>query len=211
MGVTRLGILVSGRGSNLQAVIDGIRDGSVPATIAVVISNTHNAPALERAERDGLTTVFLDPKSVMDMADPRQTYDRKLLDILRQHQVELVILAGYMRIVSPALIEAYASRMMNIHPSLLPSFPGLHAQQQALDHGVRISGCTVHFVTDGVDEGPVILQGAVPVHAGDTVETLSERILNEEHRLLPQAIRLFAEGRLHVTGRAVHIRGESLA
>ncbi len=207
MRVIRLGILVSGRGSNLQAILEGIEAGSVPARIVVVVSNKHNAPALAYAGQHGLTTVFLDPKSVTSTTDPRQAYDRKLLQVLNQHEVELVILAGYMRIVSSALIEAYASRIMNIHPSLLPSFPGLCAQQQALDYGAKISGCTVHFVTEGVDEGPVILQEAVPVHEGDTVETLSERILNEEHRLLPQAIRLFAEERLHVTGRAVHIRG----
>ena len=208
MRVTRLGILVSGRGSNLQAIMDGIEAGIVPAKIVVVISNKHNAPALKYAGQHGLTTVFLDPQSVASATDPRQAYDRKLLQVLNQHQVELVILAGYMRIVSSALIEAYAARMMNIHPSLLPNFPGLCAQQQALDHGVKMSGCTVHFVTEGVDEGPIILQEAVPVHEGDTVETLSERILNEEHRLLPRAIRLFTEGRLHVTGRAVRIRGE---
>ena len=207
MRVIRLGILVSGRGSNLQAILKGIESGSVPARIVVVVSNKHNAPALAYAGQHGLTTVFLDPKSVTSTTDPRQAYDRKLLQVLNQHKVELVILAGYMRIVSSALIEAYASRIMNIHPSLLPSFPGLCAQQQALDYGAKISGCTVHFVTEGVDEGPVILQEAVSVHEGDTVETLSERILNEEHRLLPRAIRLFAEGRLHVTGRAVHIRG----
>ena len=208
MRVIRLGILVSGRGSNLQAIMDGIEAGMVPARIAVVISNKHNAPALKYAGHHGLTTVFLDPKSVTSATDPRQAYDRKLLQVLNQHQVELVILAGYMRIVSSVLIEAYAARMMNIHPSLLPSFPGLCAQQQALDHGAKLSGCTVHFVTEGVDEGAIILQEAVPVHEEDTVETLSERILNEEHNLLPRAIRLFAEGRLHVTGRTVHIRGE---
>ncbi len=207
MRVIRLGILVSGRGSNLQAILDEIKAGTVPAEIVVVVGNRHKAPALARAECHGLTTVFLDPRSVADSADPRQAYDRKLLRVLKRHGVDLVILAGYSRIVSSVLVDAYALRMMNIHPSLLPSFPGLRAQQQALDHGVRISGCTVHFVTEGVDEGAIILQEAVPVHEGDTVETLSERILNEEHRLLPRAIRLFAEERLHVTGRTVHIRG----
>ncbi|MDD9860105.1 MAG: phosphoribosylglycinamide formyltransferase [Nitrospira sp.] len=211
MRVIRVAILVSGRGRNLQAIIDEVESGTVPAEIVVVISDNHKAPALERARRHGLATVFLDPKSVTDTAHPRQAYDRKLLQALNGYQAELVILAGYMRIVSSVLLDAYALRMMNIHPSLLPSFPGLRAQQQALDHGVRVSGCTVHFVTEGVDEGPIILQRAVPVHEGDTVETLSERILNEECRLLPQAIRLFAEGRLHVTGGAVHIRAGKLA
>ncbi len=208
MRVTQLGVLVSGRGSNLRAIAEGIEAGTVPARIAVVVGNKHNVPAMEYAGRHGLKTVFLDPKSVTSSTDPRRAYDRKLLRVLNEHRVELVILAGYMRIVSSALIEAYASRMMNIHPSLLPSFPGLDAQQQALDHGAKISGCTVHFVTEGVDEGPIILQQAVPVHEGDTAETLSERILNEEHQLLPQAIRLFAEGRLRVTGRTVRIDGE---
>ena len=210
MGMTRLGILVSGRGSNLRAIMDEIAAGTVPARIAVVISNTRTAPAMEYAGRHGLTTVFLDPKSVTAEADPRLAYDRNILQALNRHQVDLVILAGYMRVVSPALIEAYASRMMNIHPSLLPSFPGLRAQQQALEHGAKVSGCTVHFVTEGVDEGPIILQEAVPVREGDTVETLSERILKEEHRLLPRAIRLFAEGRLRVEGRVVHIRAAAV-
>ncbi len=208
MHLIRLGILVSGRGSNLQAIIDAIESGAVSAEIAIVISNQRNAPALERAARHGLNTAFLDPKSVAGTSDARQAYDRQLLQLLRQHQVQLVILAGYMHIVTPVLIDAYASRMMNIHPSLLPSFPGLRAPQQALDHGVKVSGCTVHVVTEGVDEGPIILQQAVPVRTGDTVETLSERILNEEHWLLPKAIQLFAEGRLQVTGRVVQIHDE---
>lgn len=202
----RLGILVSGRGSNLQAVIEAIETGAVKAEIAVVISNKQQVPALERAHRHGRTTVFLDPKSVAGKPDPRQTYDQKLLDTLQHYQVQLVVLAGYMKMVTSVLINAYESRIMNIHPSLLPSFPGLHAQQQALDHGVKVSGCTVHFVTEGMDTGPIILQQAVPVKEGDTVEALSERILKEEHRILPQAIQLFAEGRLTIAGRAVHIR-----
>lgn len=206
MNVLRLGILVSGRGSNLQAIIDEIEAGTVRAEIAVVVSNKQGVPALERAERHGLTTVFLDPKSVAGTPDPRQAYDRKLLQTLQDHQVQLVVLAGYMKIVTPVLIDAYESRIMNIHPSLLPSFPGLHAQKQALDHGVKVAGCTVHFVTEGMDTGPIILQRAVPVEEGDTADTLSERILKEEHGLLPRAIRLFADGRLRVEGRAVHIR-----
>lgn len=206
MSVIQLGVLVSGRGSNLQAIIDAIEAGTMSANVAVVISNKPRAPALARAERHGLATVFLDPQSVADQPNPRQAYDRKLLETLQQHRVQLVILAGYMKIVTRVLIDAYESRMMNIHPSLLPSFPGLHAQQQALEHGAKVSGCTVHFVTEGMDEGPIILQQAVPVEAGDTAETLSERILREEHRLLPRAIQLFAEGRLTVAGRTVHIR-----
>ena len=206
MNALRLGILVSGRGSNLQAIIDEIEAGTVKAEIAVVISNKQGVPALERAERYGLTTVFLDPKSVAGMPDPRQAYDHILLEALQHHRVQLVVLAGYMKIVTSVLIDAYESKMMNIHPSLLPSFPGLHAQQQALDHGVKVAGCTVHFVTEGMDTGPIILQRAVPVEEGDTADILSERILKEEHGVLPRAIQLFAEGRLRVEGRVVHIR-----
>lgn len=206
MNVLRLGVLVSGRGSNLQAIIDEIEAGTLKAEIAIVVSNKQGVPALERAERHGLTTVFLDPKSVANASDPRQTYDQKLLETLQCHKVQLVILAGYMKIVTSVLIDPYESRIMNIHPSLLPSFPGLHAQKQALDHGVKVAGCTVHFVTEGMDTGPIILQQAVPVEEGDTEDVLSERILKVEHGLLPRAIRLFAEGRLRVTGRTVHIR-----
>ena len=206
MNVLRLGVLVSGRGSNLQAIIDEIEAGTVKAEIAVVLSNKQGVPALERAERHGLTTVFLDPKSTAGAPDPRRAYDEKLLKTLQRHRVQLVVLAGYMKIVTPVLIDAYESRIMNIHPSLLPSFPGLHAQQQALDHGVKVAGCTVHFVTEGMDTGPIILQRAVPVEEGDTAETLSDRILKEEHRLLPRAVQLFAEGRLRVEGRTVHVR-----
>jgi phosphoribosylglycinamide formyltransferase-1 len=206
MSVLRLGVLVSGRGSNLQAIMNEIEAGTVKAEIAVVISNKQGVPALERAERHGLTTVFLDPKSVADTPNPRQAYDQKLLETFQHHQVQLVVLAGYMKIVTSVLIDSYESRIMNIHPALLPSFPGLDAQRQALDHGVKVSGCTVHFVTEGMDTGPIILQRAVPVEEGDTADTLSERILKEEHGLLPRAIQLFAEGRLTVEGRAVHIR-----
>ena len=208
MSVLRLGVLVSGRGSNLQAIMNEIEAGTVKAEIAVVISNKQGVPALERAERHGLTTVFLDPKSVADTPNPRQAYDQKLLETLQHHQVQLVVLAGYMKIVTSVLIDSYESRIMNIHPALLPSFPGLDAQRQALDHGVKVSGCTVHFVTEGMDTGPIILQRAVPVEEGDTADTLSERILKEEHGLLPRAIQLFAEGRLTVEGRAVHIRDD---
>ncbi len=206
MNMLRLGVLVSGRGSNLQAIMNEIEAGTVKAEIAVVISNKQGVPALERAERHGLTTVFLDPKSVADTPNPRQAYDQKLLETLQHHQVQLVVLAGYMKIVTSVLIDSYESRIMNIHPALLPSFPGLDAQRQALNHGVKVSGCTVHFVTEGMDTGPIILQRAVPVEEGDTADTLSERILKEEHGLLPRAIQLFAEGRLTVEGRVVHIR-----
>ncbi len=203
----RLGILASGRGSNLQAVIDAIEGGSLSARVAVVISNKRDAQALERARRHGAPNVFVDPKPFAGRPDGREDYDHALLAVLHKHDVELVLLAGYMKIVTPVLINAYPDRMMNIHPSLLPSFPGLDVQQKALDWGVKVAGCTVHFVTDKVDEGPIIMQAAVPVLDGDTADTLSARILAQEHRIYPQAVQLFAEGRLTVEGRRVRIRG----
>jgi len=204
-GKLRLGILASGRGSNLEALIEAIEFGTVQARIAVVISNKKEAQALERARIHGVTDVFLDPKPYANMSDKREAYDRGILDILRKYDVGLVLLAGYMKIVTPVLIEAYRNRMMNIHPSLLPSFPGLDVQKQALEWGVKVAGCTVHFVTEGVDEGPIILQAAVPVLERDSPETLAARILVEEHKLYPRAVQLYAEGRLHVEGRRVRI------
>ncbi len=204
----RVGVLASGRGSNLQAIIDAIEARVLDAQIAVVLSNKKDAQALERARRHGLMDVFLDPKPFAGQADSREAYDRAVLDVLRKQDVELVALAGYMRIVTPVLIAAYPYRIMNIHPSLLPSFPGLDVQQKALEWGVKISGCTVHFVTEGVDEGPIIIQAAVPVLEGDSAETLAARILAEEHRIYPRAIQLYAEGHLRVEGRRVHVTGE---
>jgi phosphoribosylglycinamide formyltransferase-1 len=199
----RLGVLASGRGSNLQAIIDAIEKGRLGAVVlAVVISNKAEALALERARKHGAPALFLDPKATPD----REAYDAVILDHLRKYDVGLVVLAGYMKIVTRVLIDAYPNRIMNIHPSLLPSFTGLKAQQQALDWGVRVSGCTVHFVTEGVDTGPIIRQATVPVMEGDTAESLEARILVEEHRLYTEAIQLFAEGRLTVEGRQVHIK-----
>jgi phosphoribosylglycinamide formyltransferase-1 len=203
----RLGILASGRGSNLQAIIDAIEAGKLSAEIAVVVSNKQDAPALGRARRHRVPDVFLDPKPFANDPTPREAYDRAILEVLRKHDVELVLLAGYMKIVTPILIEAYRHRMMNIHPSLLPAFPGLDVQKKALEWGVKLAGCTVHFVTEGVDEGPIIIQAAVPVLEGDTVETLSDRILHEEHRIYPRAVQLYAEGKLRVDGRQVQILG----
>ena len=197
----RLGVLASGRGSNLQAIIDAIEKGTLDAVLAVVISNKMEAPALERARKHGAPAVFLDPKA----APGREDYDRNILEQLRVYNVALVVLAGYMKIVTSGLREAYDERMMNIHPSLLPAFPGLAAQKQALDWGVKVSGCTVHFVTEGVDAGPIIRQTAVPVLETDTEESLAARILVEEHRIYPEAIQLFAQGRLTVEGRMVRI------
>jgi len=205
MNPLRIGVLASGRGSNLQAIIDAIEAKTLDATIAVVVSNKQDAVALKRAQQHGIPGMYLDPKSVVDELDPRVTYDQKILKILKEHDVELVLLAGYMKIVTPVLIDAYQSRMMNIHPSLLPSFPGLGAQKQASHAGVKVSGCTVHFVTEGVDEGPIILQSAVPVNEEDTVDSLSARILDKEHQLFPRAVQLFAEGRLYVEGRRTKI------
>jgi len=205
----RIGVLASGRGSNLQAIIDAIEAGKLDAKIVLVLSNKKDAVALERARKHGLTDVFLDPKPLAGQSDSREAYDRAVLDVLRKHDVELVLLAGYMKIVTPVLVKAYENRMMNIHPSLLPSFPGLDVQKKALDHGVKLSGCTVHFVTDGVDEGPIIIQAAVPILEGDTPETLAARILVEEHKIYPKAVQLYAEGRLNVSGRIVRISGAS--
>lgn len=198
----RLAVLASGRGSNLQAIIDAITEGRLRAVLAVVISNKAESQALERARKHGAPAVFLDPKATPG----RDAYDAVILEHLRQHDVGLVALAGYMKIVTRVLIDAYANRIMNIHPSLLPSFPGLEAQQQALDWGAKVSGCTVHFVEEGVDTGPIIQQAAVPVLEGDTAESLEARILAQEHRIYPEAIQLFAEGCLTVEGRRVHIK-----
>ena len=201
----RVAVLASGRGSNLQALIDSIEANQVQAAIVAVISNKKDAVALERARTHGLKDLFVDPKPLAGQPDSREAYDRALLAILQQHDVELVLLAGYMKIVTAVLVNAYANRMMNIHPSLLPSFPGLDVQKKAIEWGCKLAGCTVHFVTEGVDEGPIILQAAVPILDDDSPETLATRILVQEHKLYPRAVQLFAEGRLHVEGRRVLI------
>ena len=201
----RIAVLASGRGSNLQAVIDAIERGEVPARIVAVISNKQDAVALERARKHGIKEEFLDPKPFAGRPDSREAYDRLVLEQLRQLEVELVLLAGYMKIVTRVLVEAYANRMMNIHPSLLPSFPGLDVQKKAIEWGCKLAGCTVHFVTEGVDDGPIILQAAVPVIDEDTPETLAARILEQEHKIYPKAVQLFAEQRLRVEGRRVFI------
>lgn len=205
MDALRVAVLASGRGSNLQAIIDAIEAGTLDAKIVAVISNKREGPALERARRHNLSALFVDPKAYAGRPDNREAYDRQLLDVLRRHEVELVLLAGYMKIVTPVLVEAFPNRMMNIHPSLLPSFPGLDVQKKAIEWGCKLAGCTVHFVTEGVDEGPIILQAAVPVLDDDTSDTLAARILEQEHKIYPRAIQLFAEGRLRVDGRRVFI------
>ncbi len=201
----RVAVLASGRGSNLQAIIDAIEAGQVQAQIACVVSNKRDAVALERARKHGLKDLFVDPKPFAGRPDSREAYDQALLEILQQHEVELVLLAGYMKIVTAVLVNAYADRMMNIHPSLLPSFPGLDVQKKAIEWGCKLAGCTVHFVTEGVDEGPIIIQAAVPILDNDTPETLAARILVQEHKIYPRAVQLFAEGRLRVEGRRVSI------
>ena len=197
-----VGVLASGRGSNLQALLDACAARGFPARIAVVLSDREQAPALERAAAANVAGVFVNPK---DFAD-RAAYDAALASELRGRGVGLVCLAGFMRLLSPGFVGAFRGRMLNIHPSLLPAFPGLHAQRQALDHGVKVAGATVHFVDEGLDSGPIVLQAVVPVEPGDTEATLSARILVEEHRLYPAAVRLFAEGRLEIVGRRVIVK-----
>jgi phosphoribosylglycinamide formyltransferase-1 len=193
----RLAVLISGRGSNLQSIIDAIRGKTLDATIAVVISNRAEAAGLMRAREAGIEAVFLDPGT----RATREDYDRAVADELRSREVDFVCLAGYMRLVGAPLLEAFPLRMLNIHPSLLPAFAGLEAQRQALEHGVRVSGATVHFVTADLDAGPIVLQAAVPVLEHDTVDTLSARILVEEHRLYPEALRVVLAGGWRVVGR----------
>jgi phosphoribosylglycinamide formyltransferase-1 len=197
-----LGVLASGRGSNLQAILDAIDAGRCPARVAVVVSDRKDAAALDRARRAGIRAVHVDPQAHPD----RLAFDDAIARVLDEHAVQLVCLAGYMRLLSPGFVRGYPGRMLNVHPALLPAFPGLHAQRQALEAGVRVAGATVHLVDEGVDTGPIVLQAAVPVLANDTEATLSARILTEEHRLYPEAIRLFAEGRIKVSGRRVVVK-----
>lgn len=207
MGKVNLGVLVSGSGTNLQAIIDAIEQKRINAQIQVVISNVHDAYALTRAKKHGIKTEILPHGDFSS----RDEYDTALVKLLKKYNVELVILAGFMRILSPLFIKAFHMRIMNIHPALLPSFPGLHGQKRALEHGVKFSGCTVHFADEGTDTGPIIIQAVVPVYDDDTEETLRTRILKEEHRIYPQAIQLFAEGRLKVIGRRVVVTGGTKA
>lgn len=194
----RLAILLSGRGSNFEAIADSVARGEIEASIAVVISNKSEARGLQIARDRGLTAVAV-PSKGMD----REAYDRKLIEELRKYDVDLVCLAGYMRLLSAFFIREFPNRILNIHPSLLPAFPGLDAQHQALQYGVKVSGCTVHFVDEYLDAGPILRQAAVPVLDHDTEETLSARILTEEHRIYSEAIRIALSGRFHITGRRV--------
>ena len=196
----KLAVLASGRGSNLQAIIDNIEKGALSAEIAVVVSDQPDAYALERAKKHDIPAVHVSAKGYKGKRDE---YDTLLVKKLRNRNVDLVCLAGFMRIISPVLIKAFPNRILNIHPSLLPSFPGLHVQKKAIDHGVKFSGCTVHFVDEDMDTGPIIIQAVVPILDSDTEDSLSERILKQEHKIYSRAIQLFAEGRLKVEGRRV--------
>ena len=200
----KIGVLASGRGSNFQAIIDEIEKGKLKASVEVLITDSDSAYAIERAKKHNLKYLFINPKEFKTKDD----FFSRIADELRSSGVELVILAGFMRIVRKPLIDAFRNRIMNIHPALLPSFPGLHGQRQAVDYGVKIAGCTVHFVDEGMDTGPIIIQAAVPVHSGDTEDTLSERILALEHQIFPEAIRLFSEGRLEIKGRNIRIKDQ---
>ena len=203
MAVTHnLGILLSGRGSNFVAIADAIAAGRIPdARIAVVISNRPEAPGIEVARRRGLKALVIPSKG-----KPREEHDREVVGALRQHQVELVCLAGYMRLLSPWFVQQFAQRVLNIHPSLLPAFPGLEAQQQAFDYGAKLSGCTVHFVDEHLDHGPILVQRAVPVLEGDDAHALADRILAQEHQAYSEAIRLVLEGHWEIVGRRVVVR-----
>jgi phosphoribosylglycinamide formyltransferase-1 len=199
----RVGVLASGRGSNLQSIIDASEAGKLDAAVVVVVSDKRDAYALERARRHGIPPAFVDPKG----HGSREAFDDAITAVLTEHQVELICLAGFMRILTPGFINRFRHRIMNIHPALLPSFPGLHGQAQALGHGVKFSGCTVHFADEGVDTGPIIIQAVVPVFDDDTEDALAARILKYEHQIYPRAIQLYAEGRLKVVGRRVFCQG----
>lgn len=196
-----LGVLASGRGSNLQAILDAIDAGRLSAKIGVVISDNPDANVIKRSIEWDVPVVCIERKQY----ESKEAWETAIADELNVHQAELVVLAGFMRILSPYFVNRLSGRVMNIHPSLLPAFPGRNAQEQAVNHAVKVSGCTVHFIDEGMDSGPIILQEAVPLEEGDTPETLAERILHVEHVLYPRAIGLYCEGRLKVEGRRVTI------
>jgi phosphoribosylglycinamide formyltransferase-1 len=198
----RVAVLASGRGSNFRALVEAAQTGRMPAAVVVLISDRERAPALDIARGHGIEALFLDPKQYPS----REAHEKAIIGALEERRVSLVCHAGYMRLLTAGYVAHFHGRALNIHPSLLPAFPGLHAQRQALAHGVRVSGATVHFVDEGMDSGPIVLQAAVPVRPDDTEDSLSERILVEEHRIYPEAVRLFAEGRLRIDGRIVQIR-----
>jgi phosphoribosylglycinamide formyltransferase-1 len=195
----RIGVLLSGRGSNFEALADSVAAGRIPnAEIGIVLSNREGAPGIEKARVRGIEARVIPSKGL-----EREAYDKLVVEALRERNVDLVCLAGYMRLLSPHFVKAFHERILNIHPSLLPAFPGLESQRQALEHGAKFSGCTVHFVDENLDAGPIVLQAAVPVEDRDTVETLTERILREEHRIYSEAVRIVLEGRYRLDGRRV--------
>ncbi|MDD1694598.1 MAG: phosphoribosylglycinamide formyltransferase [Methanoregula sp.] len=198
----RIAVLASGRGSNFQAVIDAIAAGKIPATCVALITDNPKAYAIERAEKVGIPVKVIDFTS----SSSREAYDKALLTAMQEARADLFVLAGYMRILAPSVVQAFPGKMVNIHPALLPSFTGLHAQRQAVLHGVKVAGCTVHFVDESLDGGPIILQHCVPVLDGDDEDTLADRILDREHECFPEAIRLFCEDRLEIAGRKVRVR-----
>jgi phosphoribosylglycinamide formyltransferase-1 len=198
----RVGVLASGRGSNFRALAEAAASGRIPASVVVLVTDRPSAPALDIARELGVEAVVVDPKQ----HPSREAHEKAVIGVLEERRVGLVCLAGYMRLLTGAFVAHFAGRLLNIHPSLLPAFPGLHPHRQVLEHGVKVSGATVHFVDEGVDSGPIVLQVAVAVRPDDTETTLSDRILVEEHRLYPEAVRLFALGRLEIRGRHVHIR-----
>ena len=199
LNVFKLAVLVSGRGSNLQAIIDSIEREELNAHISVVISSTRDAMALKRAEKHGIKTIFIDPTAYLNSKE----YDKVLIEKLKEFSIDLICLAGYMRILGEEVIQTFKEKIINIHPSLLPAFPGLNAQKQAIVHGVKFSGCTVHFVDSGVDSGPIILQTAVPVYDNDDEKSLSKRILEQEHYLYPKAINMIKENQIKINGKTV--------
>jgi phosphoribosylglycinamide formyltransferase-1 len=201
----RIGVLLSGRGSNFEALAEAVAKGRVPnAEIAIVLSNRENAPGLERARARGIAALAIPSKGL-----EREAYDRLVVAALQEKGIDLVCLAGYMRLISPYFVAQFPNRILNIHPSLLPAFPGLEAQRQALEHGAKISGCTVHFVDENLDAGPIVMQAAIPIEDADTADTLSERILCEEHRIYAEAVRIVLEGRFRIEGRRVITTGET--
>ncbi|HEV2615852.1 MAG TPA: phosphoribosylglycinamide formyltransferase [Candidatus Acidoferrales bacterium] len=202
----RIGVLLSGRGSNFEALADSVAAGRIPnAEIVLVISHREGAPGIERARARGIDARVIPSKGL-----EREIYDRQVVTVLQEKKIDLVCLAGYMRLLSPYFVQAFRGHILNIHPSLLPAFPGLESQRQALEHGVKFAGCTVHFVDETLDAGPIILQAAVPIRDDDTVDSLSERILAEEHRIYSEAVRIVLEGRFRIDGRRVIILSDAL-
>ena len=199
-----IGVLVSGSGTNLQSIIDNSEKGLLDADIKVVISNNPDAYALERSKKHHIPTVVIEQKNFKS----REDFDRKMIEVLKSYSIELVVMAGFMRVLSSVFLEAFPMKVINIHPAILPSFQGLHGQQKAFDYGVKFSGCSVHFAHDGVDTGPIIIQAVVPVYDDDTEESLSQRILKEEHKIFSQAIQFYAEGKLEIVGRKVRVKND---